>query len=111
MAALTAYTDNEFALFTLGGRRIIVRGSKINLEIDKDITNRLLSQNWRWSAHTHTETTDQVLMASGLPGDRKVLTLFSQERSLILNSTGRRSVFDLYNDYLITEQSTFSHSP
>ncbi len=44
-------------------------------------------------------------MASGNPGDRSALSQFNQTQSLILNSVGRRSIFDLENDYLITNQS------
>ena len=42
---------------------------------------------------------DLVLDASG--GDRYVLQLMGQERSLILNSTGRRNIFDATNNYRV----------
>jgi len=45
--------------------------------------------------HTHPGLSDRVLMASGSPGDRAALEAFGQERSLILNSAGRRSIFDV----------------
>jgi hypothetical protein len=105
LAALTAHTGDEFALFTLGSRRIVVRGTSSRLEIGAGLSNKLISQEWRWSVHTHPGLSDRVLMASGFPGDRSTLQLLNQERSLILNSAGRRSIFDLENDYAITHDS------
>jgi hypothetical protein len=94
-------------LFTLGSRRIIVRGNENGLQIEGDLEEKLISQDWKWSAHTHPGKSDNVLMASGFPGDREALQLFNQERSLILNSIGRRSIFDLENDYAITNQASY----
>ncbi len=104
LAALTAQTGDEFALFTLGSRRIVIRGTAKNLEINNNLSEKLLAQNWRWTAHTHPGLSDNVLIASGFPGDRQVLNIFNQKRSLILNSVGRRSIFDQENDYAITNQ-------
>lgn len=44
--------------------------------------------------HVHPGTSDLVLHASGVSSDRQMLQLLEQERSLILNSAGRRNVFD-----------------
>lgn len=108
LSALTAHTGDEFALFTLGSRRMVVRGTARGLRIDDELSNKLLSQNWRWSGHTHPGLSDNVLTASGFPGDRHTLNLFNQERSVILNSAGRRNIFDLENDYAITNQASYS---
>jgi hypothetical protein len=105
LASLTARTGDEFGLFTLGSRRIVVRGNSEILDIPPELTGNLLSQGWKWSAHTHPGTSDRVLMASGIPGDREALWRFNQERSLILNSSGRRSIFDQEMDYLVSEQA------
>jgi hypothetical protein len=105
LASLTARTGDEFGLFTLGSRRIVVRGTSMGLSIKSEISEQLLSQGWRWSAHTHPGMTDRVLMSSGVPGDRDTLRKFGQERSLILNSSGRRSIFDQEMDYLVSEQA------
>ena len=107
LAALTAHTGDEFGLFTLGSQRIVVRGTEKGLEIRGMFSDKLLSQSWKWSAHTHPGLSDNVLMASGTPGDRQALQAFNQERSLILNSAGRRSIFDFENDYAITDQSGY----
>lgn len=88
----------------------MVRGSDTGLDIRGPLADKLLDQGYRWSAHTHPGLSDRVLMASGIPGDRQVLQLFNQDRSLILNSVGRRSTFDMENDYLITPQSIVASS-
>lgn len=67
-----ANLEYEFALFTLGSRRIVVRGDSRALDI-KDLLPKLRSEGWRWSAHTHPGTRDIVLNASGKFGDRDVL--------------------------------------
>jgi len=103
LAALTAKTGDEFAMFTLGNRRLILRGNQEGIRI-KNILPKLQSQGWRWSAHTHPGTKDILLNASGFPGDRQVLELLNQERSLILNSTGRKNVFDMKHDIHLTSE-------
>ena len=61
LAALTAHTGDEFALFTLGSRRIAVRGTSSGLEIRGYLNSKLLDGGWRWSAHTHPGLSDRVL--------------------------------------------------
>lgn len=50
-----------------------------------------------------------VLNASGMPGDREVLQKFNQTRSLILNSAGRRNVFNVEHDRYITAKREYHH--
>ena len=104
LAALTAKTGDEFALFTLGARRMIVRGDSRGIDI-ADILPKLQAEKWTWSAHTHPGTRDIALNASGIPGDRQILELLGQNRSLIVNSAGRRNVFDTENDMHITNKT------
>jgi hypothetical protein len=86
-------------MFTLGSGRMIIRGDANLIQIPQDLFEKLKSEGWRWSAHTHVGCKDLVLNASGIRGgDREVLQLLGQDRSLILNSTGRRNVFDLSDD-------------
>ena len=94
LAALTAKTGDEFALFTLGSRRIVIRGTNNNLQLNNVLLEKLQSEHWTWSAHTHPGTRDIVLNASGQAGDRGVLQVLEQDRSLILNSAARRNIFD-----------------
>jgi RHS repeat-associated protein len=94
LAALTAATGDEFAVFTRGSKRLVVRGDMRGVGLSVSELAALRDGGWRWSGHTHPGTGDIVLDASGRPGDRAVLDLLAQGRSLILNSRGARSIFD-----------------
>jgi len=104
LAALTAKTGDEFAMFTLGSRRLIVRGDRTGVDIS-ELLSKLQTEKWTWSAHTHPGTRDIALNASGIPGDRQVLQILEQDRSLIVNSSGRRNVFDLQNDMHVSNKA------
>jgi len=101
LAALTAKTGDEFALFTRGSQRLLIRGESFGVPLTEKVILSLKEQGYKWSAHSHPGTSDNVLDASGKPGDRLVLELFEQKRSLILNSSGRRNVFDINNNWRI----------
>lgn len=98
LAALTAATGDEFAMFTAGGRRLIIRGTADGVPIGPKEAATLARQGWRWSAHTHPGTTRQVLRSSG--ADRKVLEQFRNKRSAIRNSEGDRRLFTPAGDDL-----------
>lgn len=53
VASLTAATGVEFAMFTRGPQRLIVRGTPRTVPITVDDARRLASDGWRWSVHTH----------------------------------------------------------
>ena len=57
----------------------------------------------------HPGVQDIVLNASGFPGDRQVLNELGQARSLILNSAGRRSIFDTQEDIRITPKTDYQY--
>lgn len=46
-------------------------------------------------------TSDLVLGAPGIPGDRLVQDIFKQEQSLILNSAGIRNLFNMNDNIRI----------
>ena len=96
-------------MFTLGSRRMIIRGDSAGIKIGDTLLNKIQMQGWRWSAHVHPGVKDIVLNASGFPGDRAVLEVLGQSRSLILNSTGRRNVFDITHDMRITPKIEYSN--
>jgi len=99
LAALTAETGDEFAMFTTGGRRLVVRGDVQSVPIAVEDATQLASERWRWSAHTHPGLGKGVLRSS--IGDRAVLGQFGADaQSAILNSTGDRSLFDPNGDLL-----------
>lgn len=94
LAALTAHTGDELALFTRGSQRLIIRGNSSGVVLSIEKLQFLREQGFRWSAHSHPSLSisGESLIASG--GDRAALEIFGQERSLILDSFGRRNVFD-----------------
>ena len=91
LAALTAKTGDEFYMFTLGSKRIIVRGFSDKFRIEGELFNKLTTQGWRLSAHTHPGTANKVLLSSG--ADRATLKVLGQEQSVIVNSSGSRRIF------------------
>ena len=97
LAALSASTGDEFAMFTTGGRRLIVRGDATSVPIGllDGSAQALASQGWRWSAHVHP---DGSLMSS--IGDRSVLAIFPNTRSAVLDPFGRRALFNPGGDML-----------
>ena len=98
LAALTARTGEEFALFTRGSQRMIVRGTATNVPIGVAEATNLARQGWRWSAHTHPGEALRVLRSSA--GDQAVLNAFRNTKSAILNSLGERSLFGVGGDLL-----------
>lgn len=89
LSALTAHTGQEFAMFTKGGERLIVRGSETNTPIYLKDAIQLREQGYRWSGHTHPGTDDSSLIPSS--GDHVILNAFEQSRSEIYNSLGHHA--------------------
>lgn len=83
LSALTAHTGDEFAMFTKGGERLIIRGNNIKVEIHKSDAMMLAESGYRWSGHTHPGTDFQCLTASS--GDMDILACFKHTRSVIYN--------------------------
>ena len=91
LSALTAYTGDEFAMFTKGNDRLIIRGNSVSVNIDIEQARHLAKQGYRWSGHTHPGTTFNCLTASF--GDQIILRCFSQEISAVYNSKGQYLTF------------------
>ena len=91
LSALTASTGNEFAMFTKGGERLIVRGNAYRTPIGIKDAKELREEGYRWSGHTHPGIDHNCLQASS--GDIEVLNVFGQEFSVIYNSIGAYQVF------------------
>jgi hypothetical protein len=98
LAALTAATGDEFAMFTTGGRRLIIRGGTEGVPVGVEMAEQLSQKGWRWSAHTHPGIDDIVLRSS--PGDVEILKSMQGQASAILNSEGRRKLFNKTGDLL-----------
>ena len=91
LAALTASEGVEFAMFTKGGERLIIRGDAWSVNILPEDAKALARQGYRWSGHTHPG--ESFFINSPSPGDRNVLKEMNQRYSVIYSSTGRKYVF------------------
>ena len=92
LAALTAKTGHEFAMFTRKQKRLIIRGDAVKVNISLDDAKALASDGYRWSGHTHPGESFNCLMPSG--GDKAVLEQFPQKTSVIYNSKGQYATFE-----------------
>lgn len=91
LSAMTAKTGNEFAMFTKGNERMIIRGNSKKVNISTDNAKQFSEQGYKWSGHTHPGTDINVLMPSD--GDKQILRCFEQEQSVIYNSKGSYQTF------------------
>ncbi len=104
VAAMTAATGDEFAVLTLGSRRMIVRGRTDGFGgiINEGWASARGSEGWRWTSHSHPVPagvqSDMVLRSS--QGDQAILRMFPNDRSVILNSVGERRIFTGTGDSL-----------
>ena len=86
LSALTAKTGDEFAMFTKGRDRLIVRGNNQRVNIDPYEAAELAEQGYKWSGHTHPGSGDNAKIASD--GYKMVLKEFRQSGSVIYDSKG-----------------------
>ncbi len=98
IAALTAATGDEFALFTRQEHRLLFRGGPTGVPLSLEKLDELKKRGFRFSLHSHPGTNGLSLQASGSPGDRSVLAHFNQTGSLIINSVGTASWFTLRSE-------------
>ena len=88
LAALTARTCDEFAMFTRGSNRLIIRGNSYKIEVNVALAKELNVQGYKWSGHTHTG-----INTIPSDGDMRILGAFDQKRSVIYNSLGNFETF------------------
>lgn len=102
LAALSAATGEEFAMFTTGGRRLIIRGNATGVPIGAVEAEELAAKGWRWSSHVHPDGT----LRSSL-GDRAILKIFRDHnlnsKSSISDPYGRRFNFSPDGDLISPE--------
>lgn len=98
LAALTAKTGDEFALFTNGGKRLVIRGNGYMVGITPADARALGEAGYVWSGHTHPGADFNVLQPS--EGDYAILNQFHQENSAIYNSLGEYSIFERTEPYV-----------
>lgn len=92
LAAFTAKSGVEFALFTKGKKRLIIRGDYSRVNVDLNRANLLKMQGYKWSGHTHPGIDDLVMQPSD--GDYAILSCFNQDKSVIYNSKGNFRIFE-----------------
>jgi len=92
LSALTAKTGVEYAMFTKGHERLIVRGDAKRVNITMDDAEKLNAEGYKWSGHTHVGLYNGwELSASN--GDYDVLSKFSQKESVLYNVKGEYQTF------------------
>lgn len=91
LSALTAHTGDEFALFTKGKERLVIRGNSSMVNLDTKQAEKLAEQGYRWSGHTHPGVGYNCLVAS--LGDHEILKCFKHNTSVIYNSKGQYLTF------------------
>lgn len=84
LSAMTAVTGDEFAMFTKGKERLVIRGNNISVNIDVNKALELSRQGYKWSGHTHPGFEKISLIPSA--GDKEILKCFNQNTSVICNS-------------------------
>ena len=94
LSALTAKEGVEFAMFTRGQERLVVRGDARHVNVTEASAAELNAQGYKWSGHTHVGDTKMHLLRSA--GDRAVLKAFVQPISVIYNSIGEYKTFGKY---------------
>ena len=92
LSALTAYTGDEFAMFTKGNERIIIRGNSIKVNIGISEAEKLAKDGYKWSGHTHPGI--DYLSMQPSDGDYAILDCFKQKISVIYNSKGDYRTFE-----------------
>ncbi|CBG91079.1 type VI secretion system tube protein TssD [Citrobacter rodentium] len=102
LGALSAATGDEFAMFTTGGRRLIIRGDATGVPIGAIEAEELAVKGWRWSSHVHP---DGTLRSS--TGDRAILSIFKEhglnKKSAIIDPYGRRFNFSPDGDLISSD--------
>jgi hypothetical protein len=93
LSALTAKTGDEFAMFTKGNERLIIRGNGRSVNVTLDKAKELAQNGYRWSGHTHPGVDLNSMQASA--GDYAILKAFGQETSVIYNSLGEHLTFSV----------------
>jgi hypothetical protein len=95
LGAFTAKTGDEFALFTLRGECLLVRGDSSGILYTQKELSALSELGYRFSGHSHPRVNGagDILSVNASGGDRGVLGIFNQPRSVIIDSGGNRNIF------------------
>ena len=89
LISLTAINGCEYAMFTKGSERIIIRGTRYSTSDGATLIS-LAKQGYRWSGHTHPFN-DWPAPSNG---DIETLKLFKNKKKIVYNSFGKATVFN-----------------
>lgn len=92
LSALTAKTGDEFAMFTKGSERLVIRGNVSTVNITVEQAKELAGRGYKWSGHTHPGVEINVSMPS--TGDKEILKCFNQQSGVIYDSKGKYRTFE-----------------
>lgn len=92
LSALTAKTGDEFAMFTRGNERMVIRGNSIMVNTGINEAKQFAEQGYKWSGHTHPGFDFLCMQPSD--GDYEILDCFNQKISVIYNSKGDFRTFE-----------------
>ena len=85
LAALTAYTGDEFAIFSSKSKKIIIHGTKSRWSIPNELYAEIRRKKLIWEGHSHP-TTDNI---GASPEDRATLKRLTwQKKSSIIDLVG-----------------------
>lgn len=93
LSALTAKTGMEFAMFTRGSQRLVIRGGANHVNVDIKKAKNLANMGYKFSGHTHPGGDYSCLIASG--NDYEILKIFGQTKSVTYNSKGHYLTYEL----------------
>ena len=93
LAVLTAKTGVEFAMFTCGPKRLVVRGDDRRVNVNPVTAAKLSAHGYKWSGHTHVDLLGGMEFTAS-DGDYEVLKVFAQKESVIYNVDGQYSTFE-----------------
>ena len=83
----------QFAMFTRGSERLIIRGGVENVNANLERASELARRGYKFSGHTHPGGSTNVLIASG--DDYEILRAFKQTQSVTYNSKGQYMTYEL----------------
>lgn len=90
LAALSAHQKCEFAIFTKGKNRILLRGNYNSCNISETLSKIVLDKKWEWTGHSHPTIT----RISASQADRNALKHFTwQKESSIIDLKGNTITF------------------
>ncbi len=92
LSAFTASTGKEFAMFTKGEERLIIRGNEKMVNISVDDAKKLAELGYKWSGHTHPGMDFLCMQPSD--GDYSILNCFKQNNAVVYNSKGDFRTFE-----------------